>query len=135
VSIVYDRQVRFEDVDAAGIVFFAYYFHFCHEAMGRFFDGVPGGYVELITRRRVGFPAVHVSADWKHPLRYGDTARLETSAPRIGNTSCTFRYVITRARDALPVATIEQVIVSTDLEKMTKIPLPDDCRALLEKHR
>ena len=133
-AVVYERAVRFEEVDAAGIAFFARFFNWCHEAMERFFDGVPGGYVDLIMRRRVGFPAVHLEADWKAPLRYGDVARIETSIVKIGTTSATLRYVLTRTRDGVHAATIDHVTVSTDLDTMSKRPLPDDCRALLEQH-
>lgn len=134
-AVEYTRAVRFEEVDAAGIAFFARFFNWCHEAMERFFDGVPGGYVDLITRRRVGFPAVHLEAEWRAPLRYGDVARIKTSIAKIGTTSATFRYVLTRVSDGAHVATIEHVTVATDLDSMTKRPLPDDCRALLEQHR
>ncbi len=134
-SVVYRRAVRFEEVDAAGIAFFARFFNWCHEAMERFFDGVPGGYVDLITRRRIGFPAVHLTADWKTPLRYGDVANIEIAVAKLGTTSATLRYVLTRESDGAHVATIEHVTVATDLDTMTKLPLPDDCRALLELHR
>jgi 4-hydroxybenzoyl-CoA thioesterase len=130
---VYDRKVRFEEVDAAGIVFFARFLTYCHEAMEHLFDALPGGYVGLITERRVGFPAVHLQADWKTPLRYGDVVRIETSVITVGTTSATFRHVVTR--DSAHVATIDHVVVSTDLDAMTKRTLPDDCRALLVGHR
>lgn len=132
--IVHERPVRFEDVDAAGIVFFARFLGYCHDAMERLFDELPGGYVDLITRRRIGFPAVHVDADFTAPLRFGDVARIATSVAKLGTTSCTFRYVFTRARDGAAVATIEHVTVSSDLETMVKVPHPSDVRALLEKH-
>lgn len=134
-AVVYERAVRFEEVDAAGIVFFARFLNWCHEAMERFFDGVAGGYVGLITKRRVGFPAVHVTADWKSPLRYGDVVRIETTVLKVGTTSATFRYVLTRTADGAHVATIEHVTVTTNLDTMTKVSLPSDCRALLEQHR
>lgn len=134
-AVDYERAVRFEEVDAAGIAFFARFFNWCHEAMERFFDGVEGGYVKLITKRRVGFPAVHLTADWKAPLRYGDVVRITTSVTQIGTTSATFRYVLTRTSDGVHAATIEHVTVATNLDTMTKQPLPDDCRRLLEAHR
>lgn len=135
---VYDHPVRFEDVDAAGIVFFARFFEYTHAAMERFFDALPPreggrspGYVDLITRRRIGFPAVHVTADFKAPLRYGDVARIEVTVPKIGTSSATLRYAITRAEDATAVAVVEHVVVSTALDTVTKVTLPDDVRALL----
>jgi 4-hydroxybenzoyl-CoA thioesterase len=132
--IVHARAVRFEEVDAAGILFFAHFFAICHDAMERLFDGVPGGYVDLITNRKIGFPAVHVSADFKAPLRYGDVALVETSVTRVGDTSCTFRYVLRREGDQTPVATIEHVTVATSLAAMTKVSLPDDVRVVLQSH-
>ncbi|HVH48103.1 MAG TPA: acyl-CoA thioesterase [Labilithrix sp.] len=134
-AVVSERAVHFEEVDAAGIVFFARFFYWCHEAMERFFDPIAGGYVDLITRRRVGFPAVHLEADWKSPVRYGDVVRIETSVANVGTTSATLRFVFTRLADAVHVATIDHVVVCTDLDSMTKQPLPSDCRALLEAHR
>lgn len=132
--IIHERPVRFEDIDAAGILFFARFLGYCHDAMERVFDGLPGGYVELITRRRIGFPAVHVEADFRAPLRFGDVARLATSVAKLGASSCTFRYQVTRAKDGLDVATIEHVTVSTDLVAMTKVAHSADVRAVLERH-
>ena len=133
-AVTYERAVRFEEIDAAGITFFARYFHWCHEAMERFFN-LPGGYVDLIMKRRLGFPAVHMTGDWKTPLRYGDAVRIETSVAAIGTTSTTFQYVFHRISDGIYVAKFEHVTVFTNLDSMTKRAIPDDCRALLEAHR
>lgn len=132
---VYDRAVRFEDVDAAGIVFYARFLGYCHDAMERLFDGIEGGYVDLITRRQTGLPAVHANADFQSPLRYGDVARIAVSVTAIGQTSCGLRYVITRARDAKPVAVVDEVHVLVDIPTVKKLAIPADLRALLEKHR
>ncbi|MEO8800844.1 MAG: thioesterase family protein [Polyangiaceae bacterium] len=132
--IIYDRPVRFEDVDAAGIVFFARFFGYCHDAMERFFVDVPGGYVALINERKVGFPAVHASSDFKAPLGYGDVARIEGTVTKLGTTASHFRFLMTRARDGVHVATMNHVHVCTDLRAMTKLPFPADVRASLEKH-
>jgi 4-hydroxybenzoyl-CoA thioesterase len=142
--VVHLRPVRFQDVDAAGIVFFARFFEYAHEAMERFFDVLPGqpvaaqhdtttrAYVELITKRRIGFPTVHIAADFRGPLRYGDVARIETTVTKIGTTSWTFHYAMTREADGAEVATIEHVVVATTLDTVKKVPLPPDVRALLE---
>ena len=130
-SVIFDRPVKFEEVDAAGVTFFARFFNWCHEAMENFFNGeLPGtaGYADLIMKRRIGFPAVHLTADWKAPLRYGDVARIETSVLKIGTTSLVFRYVLTRVADGVLCATIEHTTVMSDLDTMTKRPFPDDVR-------
>lgn len=132
--IICDRPVQFEHVDAAGIVFFARFFGYCHSALERLFDDVEGGYVGLVTRRNIGFPAVHASADFKAQIRYGDVARIEGTVTKIGATSVHVRFAMTRTRDGAEVATLSHVHVCMDLTTMKKLPFPPDVRAALEKH-
>lgn len=132
--IVHDRTVRFEDIDAAGIVFFARFSNYCHDAMERFFDELPGGYAALIVERKVGFPAVHVDSDFAAPLRYGDVARIEGTVTKLGTTSCHMHFKVMRAKDGALVATARHVHVCADLATMTKLPFPPDVRTALERH-
>lgn len=132
--IVHDRVVRFEEIDAAGIVFYARFSNYCHDAMERFFDDLPGGYPELIMRRKVGFPAVHVTSDFAAPLRYGDVARIEGTVTQLGTTATHFHFKVLRASDSTLVATMKHVHVCSDLTTMTKLPFPPDVRAALERH-
>jgi 4-hydroxybenzoyl-CoA thioesterase len=132
--ITFDRPVRFEDVDAAQIVFFARFFGYCHDALEAFFAELEGGYSNLVMHRHVGFPAVHVESDFKSPLKYGDTARIAVSVTKIGTKSATFRFDITRNATTTAVATVIIVHAITDLTKLRAIDIPADVRALLEKH-
>jgi 4-hydroxybenzoyl-CoA thioesterase len=131
---VYERPVRFEEVDAAKIVFFARFLNYAHEAMEALLGGLDGGYVRLVNERRIGMPAVHVECDFRAPLRFGDVMRIETTAPRLGTRSVTYRYEFFRAADRTHVATVQHVCAVTNLDAMKAIPIPDDVRALLEKH-
>lgn len=133
-SFVYERAIRFEEVDAARIVFFARFLNYAHEAMEALLGGLQGGYVRLVNERRIGMPAVHVSCDFRAPLRFGDVVRIETHAARIGNKSITYRYEFFRKADGVHAASVEHVCAVTDLDAMRAIPVPDDIRALLEKH-
>jgi 4-hydroxybenzoyl-CoA thioesterase len=131
---VYERAVRFEEVDAAQIVFFARFLQYAHEAMEALLAGLDGGYVRLVVERRIGMPAVHVSCDFRSPLRFGDVALIEVRVARVGNKSVTFRYDFLRKRDGVNVATVEHVCAVTDLVAMRAVAIPDDVRALLEHH-
>ena len=102
--------------------------------MERFFDALPGGYAGLIMERRLGFPAVHVTTDFKAPIRYGDVARITGTVTKLGTTSCHFHFTFTRASDGVAMATATHVHVCTDLATMTKLPLPPDVRTALEAH-
>jgi 4-hydroxybenzoyl-CoA thioesterase len=129
----YERPVRFDEVDAAQILFFARFFNYCHEAMEAFFSQLPGGYVALINRRRIGLPAVHVESDFLSPLRFGDVARIDVSVSRLGTSSCGFRHSMTRQHDGGRVAVVQHVCAAVDLETMKAIPLPPDMRELLQR--
>src|SRR5271156_5935583 len=131
---VYERKVSFEEVDAAQIVFFPRFLSYCHEAMEGLFDDVEGGYVRLIRDRKVGVPAVHVECDFKHPLRYGDVARIETTVERLRPSSVSSRYATPRAWNKPAVASILHVCAVSDLVALKAIPIPDDVRAALERH-
>jgi 4-hydroxybenzoyl-CoA thioesterase len=131
---VFSRPVRFEEVDAARIVFFARYFNICHDAMEAFFGPLPGGYAGLIVGRKIGFPAVRAECDFKSSLRYGDVVRAEVTVPHVGKTSVTFAYRLVRESDGVEVGIAKQTCVVCELETMKKTPIPDDVRALLVAH-
>jgi len=130
----YERVVRFQDVDPAGLLFFPHFLTYAHEAMERLFDPLEGGYSRLVTERRIGLPAVAIHSDFKAPLRYGDTAIVETSIARLGNRSMTLRYVFVRAGDRTPVAEVSHTVVTTDLAAMKSCPMPEDVRRVAEHH-
>lgn len=135
----YVTPVRFADVDHAGIVYYPRFFHLFHLAFEELFRQRIGGraYVDLLDRDRVGFPAVRAEAEFKAPLRFGDTAEIELTVARLGTKSITFRYRIWRAaEDAPPVprtlAAEGQVVCAvTDLSRFTAIEVPGRIAALV----
>jgi 4-hydroxybenzoyl-CoA thioesterase len=131
VPYVFDRAVRFDEVDAALMLYYPRFLGYCHEAMEAMFAGLDGGYPRLIKERRLGLPAVHVDVDFKSPLRYGDVARIRVDVVKTGRTSIHLRYTMTRADDERPVAVMNHVCVSTDLDAMKAVPIPPDVLALL----
>ena len=130
----YVRKVRFEEVDGAGIVFFAHLVRFAHEAMESFFDPLEGGYVALITQRRLGLPAVRLEADFVAPVRYGDTLCIETTVLRLGKRSAALHYLMRRQADGEVCARMQHVVVITDLAAMKSCDMPEDVRAQFRAH-
>jgi 4-hydroxybenzoyl-CoA thioesterase len=133
--VVVEHAIRFEEVDAAGIVFFAHLAAWAHEAMERFFDQLDGGYVRLIVERRVGLPAVKLEAEFHAPLRYGDVVAIETTVAKVGNKSAVFVYRMRRKRDGELAAELRHTVVTTDLDRLQSCAMPADVRAALEAHR
>ncbi len=132
--IALERPVRFEEVDAARIVFFARFFSYAHEAMEGFFGALPGGYPHLIGERKIGMPAVHVESAFHAPLRYGDIVRIETSVARLGKRSALFRYRMFRTKDNVLCAEVRHTVVCSDLREVVSCDMPTDVRALFEAH-
>jgi len=131
---VFDRPIKFEEVDAANIVFFARFVTYAHEAMEHFFNALEGGYARLILERRVGFPAVHVEITFTAPARYGDVLRIETRVARIGNRSAVLWYRMHHAATGLLACELRHTVVTTDLRTLTSCDMPADVRALLAQH-
>lgn len=140
---VHSLPVRFADVDHAGIVYYPRFFHYFHVAFEELFRARmgPRAYVDLLDRERVGFPAVHAEADYKAPLRFGDTALVELSVKRLGATSITFGYQVRRAPDpscdgaaggpAALCATGQVVCAVVDLSAFKATAVPPAIAALL----
>ncbi len=126
-------EVRFGDVDHAGIVFYPHFFIYFHEAFEEFFNDAGHTYHELIDDRRVGFPTVHIETDYKAPLKYGDALDIEVSVPHIGKRSATFRYVCYRHRDGIHACTANITTACVDMKSFRAIDIPDDLRELFER--
>jgi YbgC/YbaW family acyl-CoA thioester hydrolase len=131
---VFERPVRFEEVDAARIVFFPRILLYCHDAMASLLERVAGGYAALVVSRAIGLPTVRVEADFSAPLRFGDVARLELQVSRIGKSSTTFDIQVLRSSDHVRAATVTLVCACTDLTRLRAIPWPEDVRRILEDH-
>jgi 4-hydroxybenzoyl-CoA thioesterase len=132
--VVLDRPVKFEDVDAAGIVFFGKFLTYAHEAMEHFFGALEGGYAGLIVGRRTGFPAVHVEMSFASPLRYGDAMRIEIRVIKVGNRSAAFSYRMLNAKTGALAAEVKHTVVLSDLTKLVSCEMPPDVRTLLLAH-
>ena len=126
--------MRFEEIDAAGIAYFARFFTWCHDAMEAMLAPIDGGYVGLVRDRKMGLPAVHIEADFQAPLRYGDDVRIAVTVERIGRSSIALRFDVSRLPDGEKVATLSHVVAHTDMVAMRSRPVPDDVRAILERH-
>ena len=135
-SFSYATPVRFADVDHAGIVYYPRFFHLFHVAFEELWRARMGAhaYAELIDRERVGFPAVHAECKFVAPLRFGDTAEIDVTIPRLGAKSITFRYLIYRAADERPrtlCAEGQVVCAVVDLARFAAIAVPERVHAML----
>ena len=129
------QKIRFDDVDGAGIVYYPRFLHLCHAAFEDFFDDVaPFSYPALIRGRRLGFPTVHIDADFKAPLSYGDTAIVTLVVTHVGTASIKTRYDIHRKRDSVHSFTAEITAVLINLDTGLSLPLTTELKAVFSRY-
>jgi 4-hydroxybenzoyl-CoA thioesterase len=125
-------KVRFGDIDHAGIVYYPRFLHYFHVALEEFFSAVVGvEYHTVINEQRIGLPSVHLSIDFRSPLRFGDAIEVEVLGLEVGTTSVTWRYAVWK-QDGKLAAEATIVTVALDMDDYTKRPVPDWLRAKLE---
>ncbi|HTL38730.1 MAG TPA: thioesterase family protein [Kofleriaceae bacterium] len=132
-SFTFATPVRFADVDHAGIVYYPRFFHYFHvafEELWRTRIG-PKAYSDIIDNQRIGFPAVRAECDFKAPLKFGDTAEIEVSIPRLGAKSITFRYRIFRSGDRALCAEGQVITAVVDLAKFVAVAIPEHVTDML----
>jgi len=123
--------------DPAGIVYFPRFFEMFHAAMETWFGralGLP--YDEVITGRKIGFPAVHTEADFKRTTRFGERIAVELRVAKLGTSSLELAYTIV-GPDGAVRATGRTVCVVMQLDPASADfhrarPLPADVRASIE---
>ncbi len=126
-------QVRFGDVDHAGIVYYPRYFIYFHEAFEDFFNDNGFPYHEVLDQKKVGFPTVHIETDYKAPLRYGDSLDIELSVTRVGAKSATFRYLGYRHRDGKEACVAHITCACVHMDTFVAMPFPDFLRELFAR--
>jgi len=133
VSFTYALPVRFADVDHAGIVYYPRFFHYFHVAFEELWRARigPTAYSELLDRDRVGFPAVRAECDFKSPLRFGDTAEITVTIPKLGERSITFRYTVHRSAGHVACAEGQVICAVVDLARFVSVPVPERVRDML----
>ncbi len=127
------QTIRFSDADPAGIAFYPRIFDHLHEAFEDFFDccaGMP--YAKILAEHRMGFPTVHVTAEFLKPLHHGETVDVELAVTNLGQTSFACHYRVLRDREVCATATLTTAVVS--LDGMKPLPIPDNFRKFLKEY-
>lgn len=130
-----ELQVRFPEVDFARVVYYPRFFDYAHQVFEDFFaDEVKVPYPEMLTVRKVGYPSVHVEADFKAPLRFGDRFEVVLAATRVSDRSVACAYRFTRLDGRVHCATLKVVTASVDMDRFAPVPMPAEVRSAFERH-
>lgn len=123
--------VRFFEVDRAGIAFFGRAFEYAHTAFEEMLAAADHPLTCVFDEGGWGMPLVHVEADFKRPMRMGDTLRVLSYIERVGRTSIAFEHHICGAGDDDLRAIVQLTHVIVDLEGFRKRAVPEELLSAL----
>jgi 1,4-dihydroxy-2-naphthoyl-CoA hydrolase len=124
-------RVRFQDVDAAGIVFFARVFDLFHDAYVEALRAHGIDLARVLDERTWAAPLTACDAKFRRPMRFGDELRVDITAELVGR-DLVLRYRVRAASDAA----IEHASGSTthafvNRASFTRIDAPEELRVAL----
>jgi len=91
------RRVRFQDVDAAGIIFYPRILEYMSDVYIAMLMSAGWDLPTELRTGTVGTPLVHAEADYLAPLRFGDEVSVEVVGVKLGETSFTVGYRVRTA--------------------------------------
>lgn len=122
--------VPFQEVDAAGVVFFAHPFTRAHEVYEAFMEQIGVPLSTLRERLGIGLPIVHAHSDYMVPMRHGERVRVVLSLARLGDasftTACEFQDASGR-----PLARVGLAHCCIAVDTGRPCPLPEALRERL----
>lgn len=128
-------KVCFGDIDNAGIVYYPRFMHYFHLAMEEFFASEMGiDFSDVLHKRNLSLPTVHLESDFRRKMRYGDEIHIEVRVIHIGKTSITWGYTGHRVRDKEVVVEGQNVTVCVRTDTFEKIGVPDWLKQGLEAY-
>ena len=131
-TFVTQLDVRFGDVDPAGIAYYPRIFEFVHEATEALWDVHVGRrYYYLVAEERLGFPLVRSEVEFKHPLRFGDRPVVRITAFKVGTSSVGLHYRFTV--DDVECVEARMTVVCVKLDGLESIPIPERYREKFEE--
>jgi 4-hydroxybenzoyl-CoA thioesterase len=135
-----DFPIRFNDIDAAGIVYFPRLLHFCHCALEDFVTDRSARSYRRYVQDGLVFPVVRAEATFFHRVHYLDRLQVAVSCEEIRTHAFRMRYelsVTPGEGGGVPRPSARVLIAQavTTREDFAKRPVPEDLRAALESVR
>lgn len=90
----YQRVVRFQDTDAAGVVYFANLLAICHEAYEASLMAAEIELQSFFRAETIAVPIVHAQIDFRQPLHCGDRLQVELTPRRTGTDQFEIDYSV-----------------------------------------
>lgn len=93
-SFMYTRTIRFQETDAAGVVYFANVLSICHEAYeaSLIASGIDARL--FFSKGELAVPIVHATVDFLKPMYCGDRISLQLTPTQVNDSTFEIRYSV-----------------------------------------
>ena len=126
------EYVRWEDIDAAGIINYQAYLRFFGLAEAELFRSCGLSYKTLIDELAIWLPRVRVECDFFHPVKLDELLVVEAFFGRIGTSSIHLHFEVTRKEQpGVVVATGKYILVTVRQGEFRPAPVPAELREKL----
>jgi acyl-CoA thioester hydrolase len=126
------EYVRWEDIDAAGIINYQAYLRFFGLAEVELFRSCGLSYKTLFEDLGIWLPRVHVECDFFHPVTLDELLLVDAFFGKIGTSSIHLEFEVRRSSDRdTVVATGKYVLVTVRRGEFRPAPVPDLLRQKL----
>lgn len=126
------EYVRWEDIDAAGIINYQAYLRFFGLAETELLRSCGLSYKTLSEELGLWLPRVHVECDFRIPVTLDELLVVEAYFGKIGTKSIHLDFEVTRKdRPGILVATGQYVLVTVRHGDFQPVPVPEPVRAAL----
>ncbi|MEM8961393.1 MAG: thioesterase family protein [Acidobacteriota bacterium] len=118
------RQIEFADTDMAGIVHFSRFFVFMETAEHEFLTALGITVHFDYQGRRIGWPRVAASCQYRSPARLGDVLDLLVRVKRKGRSSLTWAITIRCGERLIAEGELSTICCALDGPTLEPIPIP-----------
>ncbi len=95
-EFTYTRRIDYSDTDMGGIVHFSRFFVFMETAEHEFLRALGTNVDKQVDGRRVSWPRVSASCDYRAPARFGEVLEVKVRVNRRGVKSMTYGFEFRR---------------------------------------
>lgn len=130
-AFVERREIRFQDIDAAGIIFYPRVLEMFHDTYAALLASAGSPLRQVMQSDTWIAPVRHAEADYFKPLRLGDVVDVEIARAHVSETETTLGYRVARSEGG-EVCCVGQVVHTfVDRAAFKRIAIPARVREAL----
>ncbi|MBD1902742.1 acyl-CoA thioesterase [Trichocoleus sp. DQ-A3] len=122
-SFTYTRTIRFQDTDAAGVVYFANVLAMCHEAYEESLAALDINLKLFFSNPNVAIPIVHASVDFFSPMYCGDKVVIQLIPQHLSSEKFEVNYQFIAENRVVAQAITRHVCIDAATRSRKEIPV------------